>query len=155
MNSAVDALDVGIDRNDGQSFAETGLDENRSVVGTRNRPVHQRMPLDEVEARFRKGEGVVVAKSGPGIGNLRTGGRKPIRVDGLLVLERPVLERGQDVRELEAANGRSGDGVIRRGEDSVKDLLVLGRSAIDRIGSFDESGRRLNLVEVEGEVARN
>ena len=86
---------------------------------------------------------------------MRSGGRQPVRVRVLLILEGPVLERGHDVGELEAANGRSGNGVVRRCEDSVKDLLVLRRSAIDRIGSLDESGRRLNLVEVEGEVTRN
>jgi hypothetical protein len=86
---------------------------------------------------------------------LRSGGRQPVRVRVLLILEGPVLERGQDVGELEAADGRSGNRVVRRCEDSVKDLLVLRRSAIDRIGSLDKSGRRLNLVEVEGEVTRN
>lgn len=36
VSSAVDAFDVGVDRNDGQTFPESGLDENRSVVRTRD-----------------------------------------------------------------------------------------------------------------------
>ena len=113
------------------------------------------MTLDEVEARFRKCVRVVVAKPGPGLGDLRPGRGKPVRVDRLLVLEGPVLEGGEHVRELEAADGAAGDGVVCRREDAVKDLLVLGRPAINRLGAFDEAGRRLDLVEVERNLARD
>jgi hypothetical protein len=47
-------------------------------------PVHERVPLDEVEAGLGQSEGVVVAEAGPGIGDLRPRGRKPVRVDRFL-----------------------------------------------------------------------
>lgn len=107
------------------------------------------MALDEVEARFRQRVRVVVAKAGPGLRDLRLGRRKPVGVDGLLVLEWPVLEGGEHVGELEAADGAAGNGVVSRRKDTVEDLLVRGRPAVDRLRAFDEPRRGLDLVEIE------
>ena len=155
VDAAVHASNPGIDGDDGQAFAKTRLDEDGGGIRTGDRPVHQRVALDEVEARFRQSVRVVVAKPGPGLRDLRPGGREPVGVDRLLVLEGPVFEGGEHVRELEAADGAAGDGVVGRREDAVKDLLVLGRAAVDRLGAFDEPGRRLDLVEVERDLARD
>ena len=129
VGSAVNASNPRIDGNDGQAFSEPGLDEDRSRIGARDGPIHERVTLDEVEARFRKCVRIIVAKSRPWIRDLRLGGREPVGVHRFLVLERAVFEGCEHVGQLEAAHGTAGDGVLGRREDAVKDLLVRRRRA--------------------------
>ena len=134
----------GIDGDDGHPLLHTGPDEKRVAARVAHGLVHERVPLDEVEA------GVVelpaVGRARPGAGGRRVRHREPVGVGAGLALEGSLVEGVPDVAEPEGADGAAGDGVVGSGEDAVDEFVSVAKV-------HHLAGRRLDLPELEGHVA--
>ena len=112
--------------------------------------IHERVLLDEVELRFGQGGGIIDALAGTiscQAVDVLDAYRKPVRISCRLTLEGALVERVPNVRQAEAANGTSGDGVFRCREHAVNDFV--------RLADVDEVRSALDLVEVERHLAGN
>ena len=134
----------GIDGDDGHPFLHAGPDEQRIAARVAHGLVHERVPLDEIEA------GVVelpaVGRARPGPGGRRVGHREPVGVGAGLALEGALVEGVPDVAEPEGADCAPGDGVVGSREDAVDEFVSVAHV-------HHLAGRRLDLQKFEGHVA--
>ena len=136
-------LSPGIDGDDGHPFLHAGPNEERVSARVANGPVHERVPLDEVESCVVELPAVGRARAGPGRG--RVGHREPVGVGAGLALEGALVEGVADVAEPEGADGTAGDGVVGRSEYAVDELVPVAEV-------HHLAGRRLDLPKLEGHV---
>lgn len=133
----------------GEAVLEEGLDEERAPEEAGDSFVHERVVLGEVDVELRQSLAVGHTTSWSWLRHLGRVHWEPVGVECLLLLEGP-LEGIQDGPHGEGADGGPRDGVRRRREHGVDDLVAL--AAVD---ARDDVRRRLDLIEVEGISPRN
>ena len=127
---------LGVDGQFGELVLERRVSQQRQAVKGRHRFIHQRVRLDEIERHFRQGARIIDALARPRLWNFGRRHRQPIGVHRRLLFERAV-ERVEHVLQPKGANGRTENGVGRRGEDAVNQPL-----APVTVRSFHDIARR-------------